>query len=68
MNYDLLKSQINSIVSLNNEEWHRLLPFIESRNFKKTVILYRKVRYVNQYRFAGPFCHRAVCKNASGIP
>jgi CRP-like cAMP-binding protein len=35
MNYDLLKSQINSIVSLNNEEWHQFLPFIESRNFKK---------------------------------
>ena len=35
MNTDLLKSQINSIVSLSNEEWHQFLPFIESKNLKK---------------------------------
>jgi CRP-like cAMP-binding protein len=35
MNYDLLKSQINSIVSLSNEEWCQFLPFIESKNLKK---------------------------------
>ena len=35
MNYDILKSQINSIVSLSNEEWYQLLPFIESKNLKK---------------------------------
>jgi CRP-like cAMP-binding protein len=35
MNYDILKSQINSIVHLNNEEWHKLLPFIESKNLNK---------------------------------
>lgn len=35
MNYDILKSQINSIVPLSNEEWHKLLPFIESKNLNK---------------------------------
>jgi CRP-like cAMP-binding protein len=35
MNYDILKSQINSIVPLRNEEWHNLLPFIESKTLKK---------------------------------
>jgi CRP/FNR family transcriptional regulator, anaerobic regulatory protein len=35
MNYDILKSQINSIVPLNNEEWHKFLPFIESKNLNK---------------------------------
>ena len=35
MNTDFLKSQINSIVSLSNEEWHQFLPFIESKNLKK---------------------------------
>jgi CRP-like cAMP-binding protein len=35
MNNDLLKSQINSIVYLNDEEWHQLLPFIESKTIKK---------------------------------
>ena len=35
MNYDLLKSQINPIVSLSNEEWLQFLPFIESINLKK---------------------------------
>ena len=35
MNTDLIKSQINSIVSLNNEEWCQFLPFIESKNLKK---------------------------------
>jgi CRP-like cAMP-binding protein len=35
MNYDLLKGQINQIVSLTNEEWLKFLPFIESENLKK---------------------------------
>ena len=35
MNTDLLKSQINSIVSLSNEEWHQLLPFIEPKILRK---------------------------------
>jgi CRP/FNR family transcriptional regulator, anaerobic regulatory protein len=35
MNTDLLKSQINSIVSFSNEEWGQFLPFIESKNLKK---------------------------------
>ena len=35
MNTDFLKSHINSIVSLSNEEWHQFLPFIESKNLKK---------------------------------
>ena len=35
MNTDLIKSQINSIVSLSNEEWCQFLPFIESKNLKK---------------------------------
>jgi len=35
MNSDLLKSHINSIVSLNDREWNQLLPFIESKNIKK---------------------------------
>jgi CRP/FNR family transcriptional regulator, anaerobic regulatory protein len=35
MNYDLLKSQINSIVSLSTDEWHQLVPFIESKTLKK---------------------------------
>ena len=35
MNYDILKSQINSIVPLRNEEWNNLLPFIESKTLKK---------------------------------
>jgi CRP/FNR family transcriptional regulator, anaerobic regulatory protein len=39
MNYDLMKSQINSIISLTNEEWNRFLPFIESKNLKKNSYL-----------------------------
>jgi len=35
MNTDFLKSQINSIVSLSNEEWQQFLPFIESKNLSK---------------------------------
>jgi CRP/FNR family transcriptional regulator, anaerobic regulatory protein len=35
MNTDFLKSHINSIVSVSNEEWHQFLPFIESKNLKK---------------------------------
>ena len=35
MNTDFLKSQINSIISLSNEEWQQFLPFIESKNLKK---------------------------------
>jgi CRP/FNR family transcriptional regulator, anaerobic regulatory protein len=35
MNYDLIKSQINSIVSLTDEEWNKFLPYIESENLKK---------------------------------
>ena len=35
MNYDILKSQINSIVSLSNEEWAQFLPFLESKTLKK---------------------------------
>jgi len=35
MKTDLLKSQINSIVSLSNEEWYQFLPFIESKTLKK---------------------------------
>jgi len=35
MNYDLLKSQINSIIPLSIEEWNRFLPFIESKILKK---------------------------------
>jgi CRP/FNR family transcriptional regulator, anaerobic regulatory protein len=35
MNYDLLKSQINSIVPLTTDEWSQLLPLFESKNLKK---------------------------------
>ncbi|MDX9773761.1 MAG: Crp/Fnr family transcriptional regulator [Bacteroidales bacterium] len=35
MSTDLLKSQINSIVSLSNEEWNQFLLFIESKKLKK---------------------------------
>ena len=42
MNTDLLKSQINSIVSLSNEEWHQFLPFIESKNLKKNSFFLRE--------------------------
>jgi CRP/FNR family transcriptional regulator, anaerobic regulatory protein len=35
MNYELLKSQINPIVSLSNDEWIQFLPYIQSKNLKK---------------------------------
>jgi CRP-like cAMP-binding protein len=35
MNTDLLKNHINSIVSLDTEEWNHLLPYIKSKTLKK---------------------------------
>ena len=42
MNTSLLRSQINSIVSLSNEEWIQLLPFFESKILKKNGFLLRE--------------------------
>jgi CRP-like cAMP-binding protein len=42
MNYDLLKSQINSIVTLSTDEWHQFLPFIISENLKKNSYFLRE--------------------------
>jgi len=42
MNTSLLRSQINSIVSLSSEEWNQLLPFIETRTLKKNGFFLRE--------------------------
>jgi CRP-like cAMP-binding protein len=51
MNYDLLKSQINSIVSLSNEEWHKFLPFIESKILKKNSYLLQEGQICDSIAF-----------------
>jgi CRP-like cAMP-binding protein len=35
MNTDLLRRQINSIISLSTDEWSQLLPYIESKTLRK---------------------------------
>jgi len=42
MNTSLLRSQINSIVSLSSEEWNQLLPFIETRTLRKNGFFLRE--------------------------
>ena len=51
MNTDLLINQINSIVSLSNEEWHKFLPFIESKILKKNSYLLQEGQICDSIAF-----------------
>jgi CRP-like cAMP-binding protein len=51
MNIDLLQNQINSIVSLSNEEWNQFLPFIESKNLKRNSYLLKEGQICDSIAF-----------------
>jgi len=51
MNTDFLKSQINSIVSLNSEEWAQLLPFLESKTLNKNGYLLQEGQICDSIAF-----------------
>jgi CRP/FNR family transcriptional regulator, anaerobic regulatory protein len=51
MNADFLKSQINSIVSLNIEEWAQFLPFLESKTLKKNDYLLQEGQICDSVAF-----------------
>jgi CRP-like cAMP-binding protein len=51
MNTVFLKSQINSLVSLNIEEWAQLLPFLESKTVKKNGYLLQEGQICDSIAF-----------------
>ena len=51
MNTDFLKSQINTIVCLNIEEWAQFLPFLESKTLKKNGYLLQEGQICDSIAF-----------------
>ena len=51
MKTDFLKSQINSIISLNIEEWAQFLPFLESKTLKKNGYLLKEGQICDSIAF-----------------
>lgn len=51
MNIDILKAQIDSIVSLSEKEWLQFIPFIESKTIKKNDFFLKEGHVCDSFAF-----------------